>query len=778
MNTKTISLKFSKMLFAALVLLLSVSQLKGQDIEGGGIQSAAIGGLSKADKLYRDLAYHEAIPVYEAYIKKHDSARAMAQLGDCYRLTSRYDKAEYWYSKAVDKGGVDAKYKLYLAQMQQVNGKYEEAAKMYASYKQAVPEDRRSGNEMKACADYGQYLLSRDRYTVKDLDFNSAGYDFGTALFNEGIIYSSSRDSARAISREHTWTGTQFFDMYYVKGEKTKFGKPQRLKGDAATKYHEAIPTFSSDFKKVYFTRNNFQNNKTKTSSDKIMKLKIYESEVDGLNWKNDKGFSFNNDEYSVGHPALSPDGNTLYFVSDMPGGYGATDLYVSKKEGETWGTPKNLGPDINTEGREMFPSVDKDGELYFSSDGHGGLGGLDNFRVKLNAKTGKFGKIRNIGAPINSSYDDFAMVYGKDKSYGYFTSDRPDGKGLDDIYTFTDDGIYLEGIVVDAKTGEPICNSKVVMNAKLTSAEQGRTATECDGEFEFNVIKNTDYCFVGSADGYTTNSDVCATTKGVTAGGKVFVKIPLQKSLGYAMSVQVLGKTPQGEKPLPNAKVLLSSQCEGWTKAFTTDENGKICEVVRCDCDYIIVANAQGYLPNNKTVIKNDTFCIIDRKCGVNPREETITLENIPGEGDTSIAIELKDIYYDFDKWYIRSESEQELTKLLGFLQENPETIVEIGSHTDARAPFDYNIRLSQRRAQSVVDWLVQRGISRSRLKPKGYGETQPRNGCTDGVQCSEYEHQRNRRTEFRVIGGKVGDLKSLERFDMQVDPCKVCPF
>ena len=778
MNTKTISLKFSKMLFAALVLLLSVSQLKGQDIEGGGIQSAAIGGLGKADKLYRDLAYHEAIPVYAAYIKKHDSARAMAQLGDCYRLTSKYDKAEYWYSKAVDKGGVDAKYKLYLAQMQQVNGKYEEAAKMYASYKQAVPEDRRSGNEMKACADYGQYLLSRDRYTVKDLDFNSAGYDFGTALFNEGIIYSSSRDSARAISREHTWTGTQFFDMYYVKGEKTKFGKPQRLKGDAATKYHEAIPTFSSDFKKVYFTRNNFQNNKTKTSSDKIMKLKIYESEVDGLNWKNDKGFSFNNDEYSVGHPALSPDGNTLYFVSDMPGGYGATDLYVSKKEGETWGTPKNLGPDINTEGREMFPSVDKDGELYFSSDGHGGLGGLDNFRVKLNAKTGKFGKIRNIGAPINSSYDDFAMVYGKDKSYGYFTSDRPDGKGLDDIYTFTDDGIYLEGIVVDAKTGEPICNSKVVMNAKLTSAEQGRTATECDGEFEFNVIKNTDYCFVGSADGYTTNSDVCATTKGVTAGGKVFVKIPLQKSLGYAMSVQVLGKTPQGEKPLPNAKVLLSSQCEGWTKAFTTDENGKICEVVRCDCDYIIVANAQGYLPNNKTVIKNDTFCIIDRKCGVNPREETITLENIPGEGDTSIAIELKDIYYDFDKWYIRSESEQELTKLLGFLQENPETIVEIGSHTDARAPFDYNIRLSQRRAQSVVDWLVQRGISRSRLKPKGYGETQPRNGCTDGVQCSEYEHQRNRRTEFRVIGGKVGDLKSLERFDMQVDPCKVCPF
>ena len=852
MNTKKISLKISKIIVAAWFILLSANQVNAQDIEGGGTQGAAIGGFSKAEKLYNDLAYHEAIPLYEAYIKKHDSARAMAHLGDCYRLTSRYDKAEYWYSKAVDKGGVDAKYKLYLAQMQQVNGKYEDAAKMYANYKQAVPEDRRSGNEMKACADYGQFLLTRDRYTVKNLDFNTGGYDFGTALFNEGIIFSSSRDSAKAISREHTWTGTQFFDMYYVKGDKTKFGKPQRMKGDAATKFHEAIPTFTSDFKKVLFTRNNFFNNKTKTSSDKIMKLKIYESDVNGLDWKNDKNFPFNNDEYSVGHPALTPDGNTLYFASDMPGGYGYTDIYVSQKEGDTWGTPKNLGPDVNTEGREMFPFVDKDGELYFASDGHGGLGGLDNFRVKKNAKTGKFGKIRNVGAPINSSYDDFAMVYGKDRSYGYFTSDRPDGHGLDDIYSFTDDGIYLEGIVVDAKTGEPICTSNVVMNAKLTGAEQGRTNTECDGEFEFNVVRNTDYCFVASAEGYSTNRDVCATTKGVAPGGKVFVKIPLEKSKVYAMSVQVLGKSPKspadksvddkspadksvddkspadktvddkspadksvddkspadksvddkspenkdvkspeerGLKPLANAKILLSSVCEGWTKALVTDENGKICEVVRCDCDYIIVANATGYLPANKTVIKDDGMCVIDRKCGVNPREEEIILDRIPGGVDTNgdgipdeytdgPAIELKDIYYDFDKWYIREESERELNKLLGFLQENSTTIVEIGSHTDARAPFDYNIRLSQRRAQSVVDWLIQRGINRSRLKPKGYGETQPRNGCVDGVQCSEYEHQRNRRTEFRVIGGKIGDLKSLERFDMQVDPCKVCPF
>lgn len=777
MKNKQTFQRLSQQILVLILLLISSSNLYSQDIEGGGTTQPEIGGYSKAEKLYNALAYFEAIPLYERYLQKHDSATAMAHLGDCYRLTSRYDKAEYWYSKAVDKGEVEPKYKLYLAQMSQINGKYDDAATWYAKYKEEVPEDRRSANEMKACSDYGQFLLTRDRFTVQDLSFNSPGYDFSSASWNGGLVFSSSRDSSKAISREHTWTGTQFFDMWYVKGDKTSFGKPQRLKGDAATKYHEGTASFTSDYKQVYFTRNNYDKGKVKTSEDKIVKLKIYESKVEGKTWKDDKSFAYNNNEYSVGHPALTPDGNTLYFVSDMPGGYGATDIYVSKKDGENWGIPKNLGPEINTEGREMFPYVDSDGELYFSSDAHGGLGGLDIFRVKQDAKTGKWGKVRNVGAPINSSYDDFSMQYGTDKSYGYFTSDRPGGKGLDDIYSFKDDGVYLEGIVVDAETGEPICTSQVLMKSKVDQAERGRTVTECDGEFEFNVVRNTDYQFSGSAEGYTTNDSVTATTKGVGPGGKVFVKIPLTKKKDYAMQVTVFGKTPQGKQPLPNAKILLSSQCEGWTKAFTTDENGKICEVVRCDCDYIIVANAKDYLPGSTNVIKDDGECKIDRKCGVNPKEEEVVLDPIPEAGNDTMQIELKDIYYDFDKWYIRKESEPELTKVLSFMQENPDAIVEIGSHTDARAPFDYNIKLSQRRAQSVVDWLIARGINKSRLKPKGYGETQPVNGCTDGVACTEYEHQRNRRTTFRVIGKNI-NLKSLERFDMQVDPCKVCPF
>ncbi|MEZ4879893.1 MAG: OmpA family protein [Chitinophagales bacterium] len=816
---RAIKINISKIVLLLMMLLFLGMQTKAQVIEGGGVTENAIGGISKAEKLYNDLAYKEAIPLYEDYLKKkgEGDVKAMSELGDCYRLTSNFVQAEYWYGKAVNAGDeLDPKYKLYYAQMLQANEKYEEAAKWYANYKQSVPEDKRAGNQLKASADYGQYLLSRDRYEIHNLDFNSGGYDFGPYYKDGGLYYSSSRDSSKAIGREHTWTGTQFFDMYFVEGKGTKFdSKPKQLKDDASTKYHEATPSFTPEGNKVYFTRNNYYHGKTGKSDDKIVKLKIYESEVNGLKWEKDKEFAYNNDEYSVGHPALTPDGNTMYFISDMPGGYGGTDVYVTQKEGEgSWGTPKNLGPEINTEGMEMFPYVDKDNNLYFASDGHGGLGGLDIFRTKVDAKTDKVGKIRNIGAPINSSYDDFGLVYGEDKSTGYFTSNREGGHGLDDIYSFEDDGIYLEGIVVDAQTGEPICESKVKMIAKTTSSEEGRTETECDGEFEFGVIKNMDYCFEASAEGYASNNSVCATTKGVEPGGTVFVKIPLEKSKEYAMSITVLGKsleslnipntttpesienidnkTPENTHPLAGAKILLSSKCEGWTKALVADENGKICEIVRCDCDYIVVANKEGYLPGYTEVIKDDGDCKIDMRCGVNPKEVEVILDPIPGgmidtdgdgipdsypDGTISEPIVLKDIYYDFDKWYIREESEGDLNKLLSFMQENPSVIVEIGSHTDSRAPYDYNIKLSQRRAQSVVNWLIARGISKNRLQAKGYGETQPVNGCTDGVPCSEYEHQRNRRTEFRIVGGGY-DFKSLQRFDMQVNPCRDCPF
>jgi outer membrane protein OmpA-like peptidoglycan-associated protein len=373
-------------------------------------------------------------------------------------------------------------------------------------------------------------------------------------------------------------------------------------------------------------------------------------------------------------------------------------------------------------------------------------------------------------------------LTFGKDNSKGYFSSNRPGGHGLDDIYSFRDDGIYLEGIVVDAQTGDPICTSKVKMIAKSEIANENNTTTECDGEFEFDVVRDLDYCFEAVADGYMPNKSVCATTKGTNPGDKVFVKIPLEKIKAGSLNVLVRDKKTQ--EPIASAKVILSGECDGIAQNGESDANGLSCYTVKCECDFIAIANANGYLPGTSTGTTKDK-CDQLVKCGEAGGVTIIVeLDKLPAPGDQyangsndSGFIELKDIYYDFDKWNIREESKPQLNILLGFLQENPAAIVEIASHTDARAPSDYNIRLSQKRAQSVVDWLVSHGIDRSRLKPKGYGETKPRNKCSDNVQCSEYEHQRNRRTEFRVISGTI-DVKSLERVDMQVDPCKICPF
>lgn len=766
---------------AGFLLAFSVQfSLQAQLLEGGGMYQPDSKKLAKAEKLYQQYAYHEAIPVFENYLQDNPAVSAMFQLADCYRLTSDFIRAETWYAKGLAQGEADSKYRLCLAQMQQANEKYAEAAQSYGEYLKQVPEDKRAASQKQACEQYTQFLLTRVRYEVQNLDFNSPGYDFAPAWHNSGLYYSSSRDSAKAISWQHTWTGTQFFDLYFAEGEKTTFATPQRLKGDASTKYHEANASCTPDGKQVYFTRNNFMNGDVGYSADKVIKLKIYRSDADGLKWTNDQSFEFNNDAYSVGHPALSPDGSVLYFVSDMPGGYGATDLYMSVKDGDKWGAPQNLGPGVNTEGYEMFPYAAPDGELFFASDGHGGLGGLDIFRTNQDIKSKKWGKIRNVGAPINSAADDFGFTFGKDRSHGYFTSNRSGGHGLDDIYGFTDDGISLEGIVVDAKTGEPICSSRVLMAAKTVVPNNSLALTECDGQFEFSVLKNMDYCFEASAAGYEPKNDICASTKGVQPGTKVMVRIPLHKITQTAL--QVLVRDRKTKEPVPAAKISLTNSCDALTQDAVANAQGMSCFVVRCACDMMAVANASGYLPGsaNGTTVGR---CAEPHTCD-GPGADTIIVEldKLPGTGDpyadmSSGYMELRDIYYDFDKWNIRPESETQLKVLLGFLIENEDAVVEIASHTDARAPSDYNIRLSQKRAQSVVDWLVANGIDRSRLKPKGYGETRPRNSCSDNVSCSEYEHQRNRRTEFRVISGKF-DIKSLERVDMQVDPCKLCPF
>ena len=726
--------------------------------------------LNTANKLHRQLAYSDAIKIYESYLKKNpESYEATWKLADSYRQNNRYADAQRWYSKAVEFEKAEPIHMLHYAELLQINGDYDKAAEWYGNYLKRVPGDGRAENQLAASKDYRQFFKDKDRYSVFNMAFNSKYYDFAPMQYEDGLVYSSSRDSEKAISNVHTWTGEQFFDMYYAEGKGDEqggtWGKPKLVGGPVNTKYHDGPVVFNSDFTEVYVTRNNFDNTKRMgrvgQSEDDIVKLKLYIAKVDGDKWQEETEFQYNSDEYSVGHAAVSADGNHLYFVSDMPGGFGGTDLYVSERVGQSWLAPKNLGAEINTEGDEMFPWMDESGVLYFASTGHGGLGGLDVFRVK--GEPGSWEKPKNLGAPINSPQDDFGLIKDKDDhSIGYFTSNRIGGKGSDDIYMFRDNGITLIGVVVDRKTDEPICASSVEL--RLGKDVKGRADTECDGAFEFSVVPEKVYNLKGCAEGYKCNDNVGASTVGLKAGDTVFVKIPLDKEEDLKLEVLVIDK--QTRAPIPGSSVVVKGRCDNTEQRGTSNAVGMSYYDVKIECDYPISATAEGY----------------------NPGSTEVTTVGVPANSTVKAIVELEklfddkpillDIYYDFDKWNIRvPESENELQKLLAFLNANAGTIVEIGSHTDARAPFDYNIRLSQRRAQSVVDWLSLRGISKDRMRAVGYGETKPVNQCVDNVQCTEEEHQRNRRTEFRVIGNNI-DITSQRKTDVLVDPCKKCPF
>ncbi len=752
------------------VLLLSMS-----------MTSYGQGKLQRANEAYDKLAYTPAIELYQDLLSKEDNFEAMWKLSDCYRLTNQYDEAEYWYSKVVQYSEAEPVHLLYYAQVLQINEKYGEAVKWYSQYREFVPSDSRADNEMKASKGYRQFYEDASRYTLEHMPFNSSVYDFAPNYYKEGVIFSSSRDSAQSLSRVHTWIGEPFYDLYYVEqegGEESdNWSKPKTIKGRVNTKYHEGPMTFLEGGSKVLFTRNNYDNRgvfgKVGKSSDKIVKLKIYSADIEGEKWTNIGEFKYNNDEYSVGHPAVSADGSYLYFVSDMPGGYGGTDLYVCEAEGVgSWGVPMNLGPDINTEGDEMFPYVDKDNELYFASDGQGGLGGLDIFRVKGSGTS--WGAVKNMGAPLNSSHDDFSLIFNEDKSGGFLTSDRPGGYGSDDIYSFTDEGITLEGIVVDAKTDEPICGADVLL--MYEGDEIGSRKVECDGEFEFNVLPGREYRLEGCAEGYGCELKE-ASTVGVKPGGKVYVKIPLEQE--EPLDLEVLVIDADTRNPIPTSSVLVQSLCSEDKQEGSSDISGKSYYEVEVDCDYNVGATATGYGPGSVDVTTRGASGTVKAIVPL-PKLQTIVVDPRdpyvqPGERGGGIL--LHHIYYDFDQSYIRNEAEIDLSVVEEFMRLNGGTIVEIGSHTDARASYAYNIALSERRAKAAVDWLVQRGISRDRLVAVGYGETQTVNGCVDNVPCSEEEHQRNRRTEFRVIGNGI-DQRSIERVDIIVDPCTDCPF
>ena len=625
--------------------------------------------IDKANKEYEKYAFIDAQKIYlKVASKGYRSQELFQKLGNSFYFNSDYKNAAKWYNELMKDHAneVDPEYYFRYAQSLKANKEYDESNKFMSKFFDSKKNTFASKKNKTEINFLDEIKQQSGRYKIKNIKANSSYADFGPAYYGNRVVFTSSRDTGVFNKRIHDWNNQPFLDLYNSKidentGELTGIAK---FDSKLNTRYHESTPAFTNNLKTIYFTRNNYNEGNYGEASDGTNKLKIYKAILnENGTWSKAKSINVNNDEYSVSHPALSTDNTKLYFVSDMPGGYGNTDLYVSTiAEDGTLGTPKNLGPKINTAGRESFPFVSEKDDLYFASNGHLGLGGLDIFVVKFD-NNNKIKKIYNLGEPVNSSQDDFAYIVRESKNTGYFSSNRNGGVGDDDIYSFLqlEDirekcDILLRGTITDKDSGTNLSGAKVTLydtkNEILNSV-----VVDSIGEFTFTIECNKDYFIRGEMIDYT--------------------------------SVEKLVTTPK----------------------------------------------------------KSDTITV---NLQLNKNIKTATIGK-----DLGKILDLKPIYFSFNKFTIRKDAKTDLAKVIEVMNEYPSMKIDIRSHTDSIGDDDYNMELSEKRTEAAINYLVEKGsINRDRLTGKGYGETQLINNCDNNSKCSAEKHQLNRRSEFIILG------------------------
>jgi len=614
-------------------------------------------------------SYYEAIDffkdVYSKTREKQLKAEMVFMVSECYRLINDPKNAELWYKRSVRSPFPKPEAQYRLAEVTKKLGRYPQAIEEFRKYRQLVPGDPRTEQQIRACELAMEWQDSPESYIVEELkDANSRDSDFGPAFARDdyGLLwFTSSRDDARG-NKEHGATGQSFTDIFETRlDKKGKWSTPVPV-DFLNSEFEDGTPSFSSDYTEVWFTR-------CEAGKREKKGCVIMYSTREGTRWTDPVKQEILADSVVAAHPAISPDGQTLYFVSDIPGGMGGKDIYrvTRTSPGSPWSKPENLGADINTRGDELFPYMRDNGWLYFASDGHIGMGGLDIFRAVPQGGDGWM--VENMRSPLNTYADDFGITFENEAEKGLFSSSRK-GRAVDDLYTFIMPPLVfsITGLVKDEKTGQPVDDATVQLIA--SDGANMQTETGAAGDFKFTLRPEVDYIFLASKQGFLNGKEK-ETTRGQ------------DKSRDFM------------------ATILLTP---------------------------------------------------IDK------------------------PIELPNIFYDFGKWDLRPESMVSLDKLVETLNDNPNVTIELMSHTDSRDTEEYNMDLSQKRAQSVVDYLIAKGIATDRLTARGYGETSPkvvdapilavtpflREGVTLTEQYinslateeqKEIAHQINRRTEFRVL-------------------------
>ncbi len=643
--------------------------------------------LDEANEKFENFAYVDARQIYlEVAEAGYESESLFKKLGDSYYFNNDLENAEKWYGKLFDySDDLSTDYLFRYAQSLRGVEKYEESVK----YMKKFDSITKRSVETAELDDKQNYLelidLQSGKFKIDTIArINSELSDFAPKFGNGKLIFASNRERSDVAQRIHEWNNQPFLDIYEVEVDEqfSIVGQPKPMSDNINSKFHDASATITKDGKTIYFTRNNFTDKEFKKSESGVNFLKIYRSEKDAEgNWQDPVELPFNSDDYSCAHPVLDPAEDKLYFASNMPGTKGKSDIFkVEIRTNGEFGEPVNLGSTINTSGRESFPFVNEDGLLFFSSNGHPGLGGYDVFVSEIEL----LNEPMNLGRPINSPKDDISFIVDASTKIGFFATNRDKDAKEDDIYKFiqTEDLItkckqYLSGVVKEEDTGDALASATVKLFSENLELIE-KTKTDVNGEYSFDVDCNKRYIIRIEKDGYQTQENLIKSSS-------------------------------QYEKEVDNDASLRSGENLGVQKAEKGD--------------------------------------------------------------DLRDILQLDPIYFELDRSRITDQAQVELQKVAALMKQYSSMKIDIRSHTDSRAGDAYNKILSQKRAEATMSYIIEQGISKRRVSGKGYGETQLVNNCSNGVECTEQQHAKNRRSEFIILNENETPQELRKKLDDQVD-------
>jgi outer membrane protein OmpA-like peptidoglycan-associated protein/tetratricopeptide (TPR) repeat protein len=865
--------------------------------------------MKKAEKDFSKFNYAKAIPAYEKVIKGNskDKQEALIKLADCHRILNNYAKAESYYAQALSLGKVPVIVNYNYGNVLKSNNKYSEALNQYYAYLEDNETSKTAQNAIKSCQEIKYWESKPKEYEIVNIEsINTKRSEFCPVLINGKLVFVAERVSD-IVDFEKSFANNQpYLNVFSAEIESNVIKKSKLLSKKVNSSFHDGPISFTNDGKLAAYTRVNYLVNKK--NKDFVNRAKIYFSEIEGNSYSKSKPFIYNSDDYSCAHPSLNMDGTVLFFSSDMPGTYGGQDIWMCKKVGDSWSKPINLGFDINTSGDEVFPTVRKDGMLYFSSNGLAGFGDLDIFSAKLKGDIWLLN--RNEGLLLNSKSDDFGITFMND-SMGYFSSNREGGKGADDIYSFkfTNKSVSLDGTVLLTENINDPANGVKVFLLDKNSKVIDSTKTNAKGYFAFHnldadqtymaEIESSDLNMKNKSRYYLAdkNEKISRITHDNGGGHKfVFKNLPVDPNgmpdLFNDDDLSIAGNLLYGEdpsKPISNRKVIIKNDFGDIIEVTNTNEFGafafrnlphdqnyllsvdgddlpiearivltnkvgKIVKVLKSDGkghfnfvllesdkvtmsdltveDVDLVMGLTGHLydqdkkalnnakitifnksevianiitdekgkfafrnlsadknylfgidesdPRFKSITKiyladakgriyreikrnangKFSFDLLDIDKSVmgdfsveDPWLEVLSLKNKNKEINQSPITIIESLYYAYGDYKIDQTGFNILDKVITVLNSNSKLTIEISSHTDSRSSDVFNLTLSQKRAKTAVDYLISKGINKNRLKAVGYGETRLLNNCKNDAPCTEEEHAKNRRTEFKIV-------------------------